>query len=201
MSQPKPVEADPENGPRPAPDLRGRTVLVTGSSRGVGAAIALRCAEAGANVVITGKTSEPHGKLPGTIHSVAEECERRGGKALAVRLDLRDEDQIFAAAEQAAEEFGGIDIVVNNASAQTFTKTPDTTPKQWDVMFDVNARGTFFTTQACLPWIRGGSPSAWRGPCRNTAWRCASSAGRRSSPTTASRRTACGRDTPSRRWR
>ncbi|MET4698585.1 citronellol/citronellal dehydrogenase [Constrictibacter sp. MBR-5] len=154
MPKPQLVEPDTDAGPRPAPDLRGRTVLVTGSSRGVGAAIALRCAEAGANVVVTGKTSEPHGKLPGTIHSVAEECERRGGRALAVQLDLRDEKQIYAAAEQAAETFGGIDVVVNNASAQTFTKTPDTTPKQWDVMFDVNARGTFFTTQACLPYLQ-----------------------------------------------
>ena len=154
MPKPQLVEPDTDAGPRPAPDLRGRTVLVTGSSRGVGAAIALRCADAGANVVVTGKTSEPHGKLPGTIHSVAEECERRGGRALAVQLDLRDEKQIYAAAEQAAETFGGIDVVVNNASAQTFTKTPDTTPKQWDVMFDVNARGTFFTTQACLPYLQ-----------------------------------------------
>jgi len=133
--------------------LKGKTVFITGSSRGIGAAIALRCAEDGANVVITGKTAEPHAKLPGTIYSVAEECEQRGGRALPVQLDIRFDDQIEAAVAQAVEAFGGIDVLVNNASVQTFTKTPDTTPKQFDMLFDVNARGTFFCGQACLPHL------------------------------------------------
>ena len=133
--------------------LAGKTVFITGSSRGIGEAIALRCAEDGANVVITGKTVEPHPKLPGTIHSVAEECERRGGHALPIRLDLRDTDQIQAAVDETVERFGGIDVLVNNASAQTFTKTLDTSRKQFDLLFDVNVRGTFFAGQACIPHL------------------------------------------------
>lgn len=135
------------------PDLKGRTVFVTGSSRGIGAAIALRCAEAGANVVITGKTVEPHPKLPGTIGEVAAECERRGGRALPLQVDIRFEDQIQAAVDRTVETFGGIDVLVNNASAQTFTQTLDTTPKQFDMLFDVNVRGTFFCGQACIPHL------------------------------------------------
>lgn len=135
------------------PDLRGRTAFVTGSSRGIGAEIAMRFAEDGANVVITGKTVEPHPKLPGTIHDVAEECEKRGGRALALQLDLRDEGRIFEAVGKTVETFGGIDVLVNNASAQTFTRTPDTTPKQFDLMFDINTRGTFFCGQACHPHL------------------------------------------------
>ncbi len=135
------------------PSLQGKTVLVTGSSRGIGAAIALRCAEAGANVVVTGKTVEPHPKLPGTIVTVAEECERRGGRALPIRMDIRSEEQIRAAVEATVATFGGIDVLVNNASAQTFTQTLDTTPKQFDLLFDVNARGTFLCGQACIPHL------------------------------------------------
>jgi citronellol/citronellal dehydrogenase len=134
-------------------DMVGRTVLVTGSSRGIGEAIALRCAEAGANVVITGKTETPHPKLPGTIYSVAEECERRGGKALPIRMDLRSEDDIEAAVEKTAETFGGLDVLVNNASAQTFTRTLDTAPKQYDLLMDVNIRGTFLMGRAAVPHL------------------------------------------------
>ena len=135
------------------PDLKGKTVFITGSSRGIGAAIALRCAEAGANVVVTGKTAEPHAKLPGTIYSVAEECEQRGGRALPVQLDIRSDEQIRAAVDKTVDTFGGIDVLVNNASVQTFTQTLDTTPKQFDMLFDVNARGTFFCGQACIPHL------------------------------------------------
>ena len=137
--------------------LKGKTVFVTGASRGIGAEIAKRAARDGANVVLAAKTMEPHPKLPGTLPKVAAECEALGGNALAVQMDLRHVDQIEAAAEAAVEAFGGIDILINNASVQTFTKTPDTTPKQFDLLFDINARGTFFMTQACLPYLRQAS--------------------------------------------
>ncbi len=133
--------------------LRGKTVLITGASRGIGAAIALRAAEDGANVVLAAKTVEPHRKLPGTLPEVAAACEAAGGRALAVQMDLREIDQIEAAAAAAVDAFGGIDVLVNNASVQTFAKTPDTTPKQFDLLFNINARGTFFMTQACLPHL------------------------------------------------
>ena len=135
-------------------DMEGRTVFITGASRGIGAAMALRCAEAGANVVIAAKTADPHPKLPGTIYSVAEECEKAGGRALPVQMDLRNVEDIEAAVQKAATHFGGIDVLINNASAQTFTKTPDTTPRQFDLMFDINVRGTFFASQACIPHLR-----------------------------------------------
>ena len=135
-------------------DMEGRTVFITGASRGIGAAMALRCAEAGANVVIAAKSAEPHPKLPGTIHSVAEECEKVGGRALPLQMDLRNVEEIEAAVAKAAKHFGGIDVLINNASAQTFTKTPDTTPKQFDLMFDINVRGTFFACQACISHLR-----------------------------------------------
>ena len=134
--------------------LRGKTVFVTGASRGIGAEIAKRAARDGANVVLAAKTVEPHPKLPGTLPEVAAECEALGGRALAVQMDLRDVDAIEAGVEAAVEAFGGIDVLVNNASVQTFTKTPDTTPKQFDLLFDINAKGTFFATQACLPYLR-----------------------------------------------
>ena len=133
--------------------LAGRTVFVTGATRGIGRAIALRCARDGANVVVTGKTVEPHPKLAGTIHSVAAEVEQEGGQALAVALDVRDESAIAHAVARAADTFGGIDVLVNNASAISLSATPATPLRRYDLMQQVNARGTFACTQACLPWL------------------------------------------------
>jgi citronellol/citronellal dehydrogenase len=135
------------------PDLRGKTVFITGASRGIGRAIALRCAGEGANVVVAAKSAEPHPKLPGTIHSVAAEVEAAGGRALAIRLDVRDEVAVAAAAQQAAAHFGGIDILVNNASAIQLTGTLETTARRFDLMFGVNVRGTFLCSQACVPFL------------------------------------------------
>lgn len=135
-------------------DLAGKTVFITGSTRGIGREIALRCAQAGANVVITGKTVEPHDKLPGTIHSVAEEVRQAGGQALAIQLDVRDDQAIAAAAKQAAEKFGGIDVLVNNASAISLTRTMVTSAKKLDLMWDVNMRATFLMSQACIPYLK-----------------------------------------------
>jgi citronellol/citronellal dehydrogenase len=135
-------------------DLRGKTVFITGASRGIGREIALRCARDGANVVITGKTDEPHPKLPGTIHSVVAEVEQAGGRALAIRLDVRDEAAIVAAVEQTAAHFGGIDALINNASAISLTGTLETQPKRLDLMWDVNMRATFLASQACIPHLR-----------------------------------------------
>ncbi|MDO8988585.1 MAG: NAD(P)-dependent oxidoreductase [Sideroxyarcus sp.] len=135
-------------------DLRNKTVFITGSSRGIGREIALRCARDGANVVITGKTSEAHPKLPGTIHTVAEEVVAAGGQALAIRLDVRDEQAIHDAVEQAAAHFGGIDVLVNNASAISLTPTLETPAKRLDLMWDVNMRATFLASQACIPHLK-----------------------------------------------
>src|SRR3972149_1442233 len=129
------------------PTLKGKTLFITGASRGIGKAIALRAAADGANVVIAAKTVEPHPKLPGTIHTAAGEIERAGGKALPVPVDVRFEDQIEAAAAKAAEMFGGIDILVNNASAISLTGTLATPLKRFDLMFGVNVRGP----SACAP--------------------------------------------------
>src|SRR5512140_146533 len=134
-------------------DLRDKVIFITGSSRGIGRAIALRCARDGAKIVITGKTVQPHPKLPGTIYSVAEEVVVAGGQALAIQLDVRDEDALHAAVEQAAAHFGGIDVLVNNASAISLTPTLDTQPKLLDRMWDVNMRATFLASQACLPFL------------------------------------------------
>lgn len=134
--------------------LGGKTLFVTGASRGIGLAIALRAARDGANVAIAAKTERDHPKLPGTIHSAAAAIEAAGGRALALRCDIRDEDQVAEAAARAAEAFGGIDVVVNNASAISLTGTPDTPMKRFDLMFGVNVRGTFATTQACLPYLK-----------------------------------------------
>lgn len=134
--------------------LHGKTVFITGASRGIGREIALRCAQDGANIVITGKTAEPHPKLPGTIHSVAAEVEQAGGHALALQLDVRDAEAVHAAVEQAARHFGGIDVLVNNASAISLMPTLETTPKRFDLMWDVNARATFFAAQACIPYLK-----------------------------------------------
>ncbi len=135
-------------------EMKGRTVFLAGGSRGIGAAMARAFAAAGANVAIAAKTSDPHPKLAGTIHSVAAECEALGGRALALQMDQRDVGQIRAAMEKTAEAFGGIDVLVANASVQTFTRTPDTTEKQWDMLFDVNVKGTFFLGQSALPYLR-----------------------------------------------
>jgi len=133
--------------------LKGKTLFITGASRGIGAAIALRAARDGANVVIAAKSSRPHPNLPGTIHTVAAEVESAGGNALAVEMDIRDEDQVAAAVARAAERFGGIDILVNNASAIFLAGTLQTPPKRLDLMFQVNVRGTFLASQACLPYL------------------------------------------------
>ena len=134
--------------------LRDRVVFITGSSRGIGREIALRCARDGAKVVITGKTAEPHPKLPGTIHSVAEEVVALGGQALALQLDVRDEQAITAAVQQAAAHFGGIDVLVNNASAIQLTSTLDTPARRLDLMWGVNMRATFLAAQACIPYLK-----------------------------------------------
>jgi citronellol/citronellal dehydrogenase len=135
--------------------LKGKTLFISGASRGIGRAIALRAAQDGANVVITGKTVAPHARLAGTIHSVAAEVVAAGGKALALQLDVRDETAIQAAVAQAAETFGGIDILVNNASAISLTDTSETPMKRFDLMFGVNVRATYACSQACLPYLRG----------------------------------------------
>jgi citronellol/citronellal dehydrogenase len=134
--------------------LQGKTLFITGASRGIGRAIALRAAADGAQVVIAAKTSEPHPKLPGTIHSVAAEVEAAGGKALPLVLDVRDEAAIAGAMEQAAARFGGIDVLVNNASAINLTDTLATPMKRFDLMWGVNARATFACSQAAIPYLR-----------------------------------------------
>jgi len=134
--------------------LRDKVVFITGASRGIGREIALRCARDGAKVVVTGKTDAPHPKLPGTIHSVAAEVEAAGGEALAIRLDVRDEQAVRSAVERAAERLGGIDILVNNAGAISLTGTLETTPNRLDRMWDVNMRATFLMSQACIPHLK-----------------------------------------------
>ncbi|MEO5676814.1 MAG: SDR family NAD(P)-dependent oxidoreductase, partial [Usitatibacter sp.] len=123
--------------------LKGRTLFITGGSRGIGREIALRAAKDGANVAIAAKTAEPHPKLAGTIHTVAAEIEAAGGRALAIQLDVRDENAVVEAINRTAKEFGGLDIVVNNASAISLTPTLATPAKRFDLMLGVNARGTF----------------------------------------------------------
>ena len=135
-------------------DLQKKVVFITGASRGIGRAIALRCARDGANVIITGKTATAHAKLPGTIHSVAAEVEKAGGKALAIQLDVRDEAALQAAIDQAAQHFGGIDVLVNNASAISLTGTLETPARRLDLMWDVNMRSTFLASQACIPYLK-----------------------------------------------
>lgn len=133
--------------------LRNKTALITGCTRGIGLAIGERFAADGANVVVIGKTTEPHPKLPGTIYTAAEAIERAGGKALPLACDIRDPEAVATAVTKAVETFGGIDIVVNNASAISPTPTARTPVKRWDLMHEVNARGTFVVTQACLPHL------------------------------------------------
>jgi len=135
-------------------DLRGKTIFITGSSRGIGREIALRCARDGAQLVITGKTVAAHAKLSGTILTVADEVVQAGGQALAIQLDVRDEQAIRAAVAQTVGRFGGIDVLVNNASAISMTPTLETIPKRLDLMWDVNMRATFLASQACIPHLK-----------------------------------------------
>jgi citronellol/citronellal dehydrogenase len=135
------------------PSLKGKTLFITGASRGIGKAIGLAAAREGANVVIAAKSSVPNPKLPGTIHTAAAEMEQAGGQALAVKCDIRDEAEIAAAVKAAADRFGGIDVCVNNASAIFLAGTAETPMKRYDLMHQVNTRGTFATTQACLPFL------------------------------------------------
>jgi len=144
-------------------DLSGKKIFITGGSRGIGLAIALRAARDGASVAIAAKTTEPNPKLPGTIHTAAEENRAAGGTALAIQCDLRDENQITDAIAQTVAEFGGIDILINNASAINLTPTEATPAKRFDLMFDVNVRGTFLTSQAAIPHLRA-SAEAGRNP-------------------------------------
>lgn len=135
-------------------ELKGKTLFITGATRGIGHAIGLRAAQDGANIVIAAKTVDRHPKLPGTIHTAAKDMEEVGGKSLAVQCDIRDERQIEAAVAQTVERFGGIDICVNNASAISMTDTAATTMRRYDLMHQVNVRGTFATTKACLPYLQ-----------------------------------------------
>uniref|UniRef100_A0AC11E7Y4 Hydroxysteroid dehydrogenase like 2 n=1 Tax=Ovis aries TaxID=9940 RepID=A0AC11E7Y4_SHEEP len=134
--------------------LAGCTVFITGASRGIGKAIALKAAKDGANIVIAAKTAQAHPKLPGTIYTAAEEIKAAGGKALPCIVDVRDEEQISSAVEKAVEKFGGIDILVNNASAISLTNTLETPTKKVDLMMNVNTRGTYLTSKACIPYLR-----------------------------------------------
>ena len=143
--------------------LNGKTIFMSGGSRGIGLAIALRAARDGANVVIAAKTAEPHPKLPGTIHTAAAEIEEAGGKALPVVCDIRSEEAVADAVESAVGRFGGIDIAVNNASAIQLTPTAATDIKRYDLMHDINARGTFLVTKTCLPHLKT-SAKAGRNP-------------------------------------
>ncbi|MFC4312663.1 SDR family oxidoreductase [Steroidobacter flavus] len=134
--------------------LKGKTLFITGASRGIGLAIGLRAARDGANIVIAAKTSQPHPKLAGTIHSAAEQIEAAGGRALPVVVDVRDEASVQAAIDAAVDRFGGIDICVNNASAISLSGTLETDMKRYDLMHQVNARGTFLVSRLCIPHLR-----------------------------------------------
>ena len=135
-------------------EFSGRTIFMSGGSRGIGLAIAERLAREGANVALMAKTDEPHPKLPGTIHTAAEAIREAGGRALPIVGDIRDEDAVERAVAQAGDEFGGIDVVVNNASAISVTPIRDTPVKRYDLMLDINTRGTFLVSKACIPHLR-----------------------------------------------
>lgn len=137
--------------------FKNKTVLITGASRGIGKAIGLRLAKEGANIVIASKSIEENPKLGGTIFSAAAEMEAAGGKALAVQCDIRYEDQVNHVVEKAVEKFGGIDILINNASAISLTNTEQTEPKRFDLMYDINVRGTYFVCKACIPFLKKGT--------------------------------------------
>ncbi|NXL70161.1 HSDL2 protein, partial [Leptocoma aspasia] len=144
----------PSTSPFTFRKLAGCTLFITGASRGIGKAIALKAAKDGANIVIAAKTAEPHPTLPGTIYTAAEEIEAAGGKALPCIVNVREEQQIINAVEKAVNTFGGIDILVNNASAISLTGTLETATKKVNLMMDVNVRGTYLTSKACLPYLR-----------------------------------------------
>jgi citronellol/citronellal dehydrogenase len=133
--------------------LKGKTLFITGASRGIGLAIGLRAAQDGANVVIAAKTAEPHPKLPGTIYTAAEEIEAAGGKALPLVVDVRDEEAVRGAIQNTVETFGGLDIVVNNASAISLTPTPQTDMKRFDLMHQINTRGTYMVSKYAIPHL------------------------------------------------
>ena len=137
--------------------LQGKTLFISGASRGIGLAIAKRAAQDGANVAIAAKTAEPHPKLPGTIYTAAQEIEDAGGRALPVLCDIRFEDQVQAAVQQTVETFGGIDVCVNNASAISPTGTLDTEMKRYDLMNEINTRGTFLVSKTCIPHLKESS--------------------------------------------
>ena len=140
-------------------DLKDRTLFVSGGSRGIGLAIAKRAAQDGANIIIAAKTAEPHPKLRGTIYTAAEEIEAAGGRALPVVCDIRSEQQVAAAVERGADHFGGIDICINNASAIALTPTLQTPMKRFDLMHQVNTRGTFLVSKTCIPFLmKSGNP-------------------------------------------
>ena len=134
--------------------LKNKTLFVTGATRGIGFAIAKRAAQDGANIAIIAKTTEPHPKLPGTIHTAAEELNQAGGNAIGIKTDIRFEDQVIAAVEKTIEKFGGIDICVNNASAISITPTLQTEMKRYDLMHGVNTRGTFMVSKCCIPHLK-----------------------------------------------
>ncbi|MFN8250435.1 MAG: NAD(P)-dependent oxidoreductase [Ferruginibacter sp.] len=134
--------------------FENKTVIITGASRGIGKAIGLKLAAAGANIVIASKSVEENPKLGGTIFSAAEEMEKAGGKALAVQCDIRFEEQIDNVIKQTVDKFGGIDILVNNASAINLSPTEQTEPKRFDLMYDINVRGTFMMSRACIPFLK-----------------------------------------------
>ena len=134
--------------------LKNKTLFVTGATRGIGFAIAKRAAQDGANIAIIAKTTEPHPKLPGTIHTAAEELNQAGGNAIGIKTDIRFEDQVIAAVEKTIEKFGGIDICVNNASAISITPTLQTEMKRYDLMHGINTRGTFMVSKCCIPHLK-----------------------------------------------
>lgn len=148
------MEQNQTGGQNSTVSLKGATVFITGGSRGIGKAIALRLAKEGANVAIAAKTVEPHPKLEGTIFTAAEEIEALGVKVLPLQVDIRYEEQIQAAVEETVRVFGGIDILINNASAIALTTTEQTDAKRFDLMHDINVRGTFFVCKACLPHLK-----------------------------------------------
>jgi citronellol/citronellal dehydrogenase len=137
--------------------FQGKTIFITGASRGIGKAIALRLAKEGANIVIAAKSVKEDPRLGGTIYTAAEEVQQAGGKALAVQCDIRDEEQVLSAVQQAITVFGGIDVLINNASAISLTGTEQTEMKRFDLMHDINVRGTFLVTKHCIPFLRKAS--------------------------------------------